>query len=326
MIVWFQNLSLRYKLLLVFLLVGLVPFGVLGYLATNDTTQALEKQVLAQLSAVHALKKVQITSYLDEVRTDMTVLTSVIGRLRDEALNKLAAVSALKVRQLEAYYIQRIKLMNDVKQNIRFTQGLPLFAEAFGRGMTSPEYMALIKERETGLRSFQQEFSFFDILFIDPQGNVVYSVGKESDLGQNVATGALRDSALGRVYAKARLDVAIEDFAFYQPSNSFASFIGVPLTNTETGALNGVVAFQIVPKDIDDVVNAHAGLGNKSGSFLVGRTTQGGGISLRSNRVVKQGKIGSPYDFPVAQAVLDEGEETVSAVTGPLYQNGLVVS
>jgi hypothetical protein len=50
-----------------------------------------------------------------------------------------------------------------------------------------------------------------------------------SDLGQNLKTGNLKDSVLARVYAKARSEPAVEDFAYYEPLKAYASFVATPL-------------------------------------------------------------------------------------------------
>lgn len=300
---WLRNLSLRYKLLIIFLLVGLVPFGVLGYMALNNAGDALEKQVIAQLESLRGARQQQVVSSFQELKTDMDSFARIVQRMRDQAFKTIVASNSLKGAQIEKYFSQRVELLKDMRQNVRFTEGLPAFAQAFDRGgLDSVDYKAAVSEREEGIRSFRDSFHFYDIVFMDSHGDVVYTVSKESDLGKNVVNGSLRDSVLGEIFAKARSDIAISDYAYYEPSKTQAIFMGLPL-NDKLGVFQGVIAVQISSKEIDNIVNNDVGLNKNSGSFMVGLRS-GGKPSLRSNRVVKDGKIGDEYDRNISQQAL----------------------
>ncbi|RLC16595.1 MAG: hypothetical protein DRI57_11000 [Deltaproteobacteria bacterium] len=59
---------------------------------------------------------------------------------------------------------------------------------------------------------------YYDILVITKEGNVVYTLNRKSDIGQNVLTGELRESGLGRCFQKGLKGMATEDFTPYPPS------------------------------------------------------------------------------------------------------------
>lgn len=304
MITWLKNLSLRYKLLIIFLLVGLIPFMILGYMALNDASHALEQQVFAQLESLRATRKQQTLASISELKADMGTLGETMSRLRDQAFRTLSASNELKARRLERYFELRYQLMDDIHSNVRFSQGLPAFTQAFSRGLDSPEYKAVLSERDVSIRNFIQTFNFHDALFIDPQGNVVYTAAKESDLGENVVKGSLRDSSIGKIFTKARSGTTITDYDYYEPSKKQAIFIGLAL-NDKTGTFIGVVIFQMAPEDINTIVNDNAGLDTKSGSFVVGRSgDRGGEPKLRTDRTIKSGKIGDVYNQSIADEVL----------------------
>ncbi|MBT3614154.1 MAG: hypothetical protein HOA46_04705, partial [Thiotrichales bacterium] len=48
----FDNIKLKQKLLIAFLIVGVVPFSILGLIALDQASSALEKQSFNQLEAV----------------------------------------------------------------------------------------------------------------------------------------------------------------------------------------------------------------------------------------------------------------------------------
>jgi hypothetical protein len=46
------------------------------------------------------------------------------------AFTELSAIVSLKKINIEKYFEDRFKLLDDVKMNLRFTQGIPLFSKA----------------------------------------------------------------------------------------------------------------------------------------------------------------------------------------------------
>ncbi|MFK5894834.1 MAG: methyl-accepting chemotaxis protein [Pseudomonadota bacterium] len=286
---WFSNLNLRMKLLLSFLVVGLIPLAITAYTASTESKQALEVQVFAQLEGIREIKKNQIQDYFSDRKQDINELQKSISAITQATFDRMDVINELKRKMVEDYFSQRYKVMNDVQVNLRYTHGLPLFAAAFKRGLNSPEYKSLLAQREKSFRIFQETWGFYDIFLIDNDGNLVYSLEKESDLGTNLKTGSLKGSGLGKVFKKARNQIFIQDYSYYEPSKEQAAFIAAPLNDVD-GNYIGVAAFQISSKDINAIVQNRLGLPSKAESYLVGK--YGGNTFLRSDRVVKKGKIG----------------------------------
>ena len=98
-------------------------------------------------------------------------------------------------------------------------------------------------------RSLRREHGFYDVFLFDAQGNLVYTVTKEPDLGQNAINGDLSRTPLGSVFRRALASnagvVTFEDFAPYVYSNGDpAGFLAQPVVN-ESGTKIGVLAIQI---------------------------------------------------------------------------------
>ncbi|MDH5764439.1 MAG: methyl-accepting chemotaxis protein [Gammaproteobacteria bacterium] len=316
-----SDLKLQNKMMIAFLLVGLIPFAVGGLISLWTTSQELEKEAFAKLAAVGELKKISLNEYIIGRRNDLNALSGIVRTSWDNAFSSTKAIQDLQRNSLERYFRDRINLLNDVKQNLRYTGGLPLFEEAFKKGLNSAEYRQLSRQREQGFKVFMDNFGFYDIFLIAPNGDVVYTVTKESDLGANVVRGKLKNSGLGRVFANSRRqDYAIDDFAFYEPSNEHAAFIGTPLRD-KAGKFIGVAAFQLSLADINAVVQQRDGFASKSESYLVGLDRDGKTTSYRSLRVVKKGnkigqqKTGKDVDRALAG---EAGFETKVGSTGDL--------
>ena len=100
----FAKLSLKIKLLVAFLCVGIIPFAVMAIVALTKSESALHDQAFAQLEAVRGIKKAQIERFFNERRDDMGVLVETVGTLRKEAFDKLTAVREVKRGAVERYF------------------------------------------------------------------------------------------------------------------------------------------------------------------------------------------------------------------------------
>ena len=265
----FKNMKLGAKLITAFLAVGLVPFAIIGGTALKQSSDALSEQAFHQLESVREIKKKQIEKFFHERQSDMGVLVETVGAVRHEAFNKLIAVRDIKRHEIESYFKARYDIAKDTQGNLRFTAALPLFTEAFKKGIESSEYKSLVAARDGGLKSFMEMFNFYDVFLIDAAGNVVYTVARESDLGENLKRGILKDSGLGRVFEKSRNTIAIEDFSWYGPSNEPAAFMATPIRDS-SGRYVGSAAFQISLADINMIMTQRAGMGKTGESYLVG--------------------------------------------------------
>ncbi|MDH5543083.1 MAG: methyl-accepting chemotaxis protein [Nitrospinota bacterium] len=100
---WYKNAKLGTKLLAAFLTVGLLPFSIMGYIALEKSSAALEKNAFNQLKAVREIKKTQIEQFFAERQGDIGVLTLTVNTLRDRAFQRLEAVHSIKVDQIREF-------------------------------------------------------------------------------------------------------------------------------------------------------------------------------------------------------------------------------
>ncbi len=76
-----MSLRLKPRLILAFLLVGLVPFATIGGISLYKAKTALEHQAFAELEAVRGIKKKQIEQYLQDRHDDMGILTEMVQQM-----------------------------------------------------------------------------------------------------------------------------------------------------------------------------------------------------------------------------------------------------
>jgi methyl-accepting chemotaxis protein len=128
-------------------------------------------------------------------------------------------------------------------------------------------------------RSMMEKLHLMDIFLIDNDGNILYTVGKEIDLGLNLKEGYIKDSGLGKLFSMMENEegdkVYFSDFAPYVPSwNKATAFAGISVR--VDGEKLGYLVFQLDPASITKITNfsgayEEAGLGKTGESYLIGR-------------------------------------------------------
>ncbi|TWT96235.1 methyl-accepting chemotaxis protein [Neorhodopirellula pilleata] len=124
------------------------------------------------------------------------------------------------------------------------------------------------------LRSFLEEFGYYDIFLIDDKtGDVVYSVFKELDYATDLRTGPYSKSNFAKAFVKAASvaspsEAVLVDFEPYYPSyEAPASFIASPIYKGTERV--GVLVFQMPIDRIADLVARDIGIGKTCETLLV---------------------------------------------------------
>ncbi|WP_341366819.1 methyl-accepting chemotaxis protein [Yoonia sp. BS5-3] len=125
------------------------------------------------------------------------------------------------------------------------------------------------------MRNVNEINHFYDVLLVDTDGNIAYSVFKESDFGQNVISGALADSGIGRVFQQA-VDQAgdttrFSSFDTYAPSNGAVAAFASARIYDASGQFIGVLIVQINVGEFETILNDPNGLGETAETFIVDR-------------------------------------------------------
>ncbi len=268
----FKKMKLGTKLMVAFLAVGVIPFAVIGITSMLKSSDALESQAYGQLEAVRGIKKGQIEKYFAERQGDMAVLVETVGTLRKEAFAKLEAVRQIKKTQIENYFKERLGDVSVLSKNDTVLRSLQAFEEAFeadGDRTGGYAWKAAESEFASWLEQYKEEYGYYDLFLIHNDGDVIYTVAKESDLGANLVSGTLKSSPLGKLFSKAKSGVALQDFEPYAPSdNEPCAFVGAPVI--KAGQTIGVVALQLPLKAINGIMQERTGMGETGEVYLVG--------------------------------------------------------
>jgi len=289
-----KDIRMQPKLIGLMLLVSLVPLSLVAWLSSFSASQALLTLSTHQLESMREVKHAQITRFFDERKGDMGVLLETTTALLAAETSKMQAIQDLKVNNIK-------RLFEDITSAIKVSKDDPYVGDAFNafnqtfkseHGVVgSPGWNSVAEKYNARFKDIMDDNGWYDLFLINPEGDIIYSVTQESDLGMNIPKSELKASSIGKAFAKVKGiadgDVAIGDFQPYAPSNGvYAAFIMGKLEHAD-----GYLAMQLPTDPINAIAQQRAGMAKNSETYLVGQLD--GVSSYRSNRVVKKGEIGS---------------------------------
>jgi PAS domain S-box-containing protein len=227
----FSNLTIRTKLIIILLTLGLIPSLLLGYIALSVSHTALSEQAFNHLISTRDAKKAQIERYFQKIKADISVLA-----------NSSHIVAALDG-----------------------------FSSAMEDGSINEAQYNYFESLEYGdsFKKFSQEYGYHDLMLVTKAGDIVYSLEKESDLTRNVLKGELRDTPLGQNFREGLESIVITDFKPYPPSdNEPISFAISPIVLLDQ--IEGVVVLKLSDETINTIMTERSGLSETTEAYLVG--------------------------------------------------------
>lgn len=137
------------------------------------------------------------------------------------------------------------------------------------------QYSQVHRQYHPSFTNMIEARSFYDLIMIDPQGNLIYTVKKEMDFATNIANGEWKDSQLAILFSRINNKpepgiLHYVDFASYGPtSNEPASFIGSPVFDAQHAYL-GALIYQLPIEPLNGIMQVTAGMGKTGETYLVG--------------------------------------------------------
>lgn len=311
-----SKIRLRTKLISAFLAVGIIPLTVLGIISWMNSTNALSEQAFKKLETIQNVKKARLTDFFSECERNIEIPLEAVVTLRQAATEKLKTVQEIKKAQIEDYFRKCLSDIRVISKNTTIVNALDRFNAAFYEdGSFNEELYNFLDEEEYGksLRQFKEEYGYYDLMLITKNGNVVYTLNRESDLGQSLTDESLKETGIGKCFQGALKEVTIYDFTPYTSSdNQHILFLAAPIIQYEETV--GVIALKLNKGDINTIVQRRRGMGKTAETYLVGR--QEGKVMYRSDRIVGQGKIGDAISGnEIEKALSGESDSVVKIGT-----------
>lgn len=304
----FTNWSLRYKLLVVLLQLGITTFAVTGAISYIKHLRSLKQNIVNQLTSIRRAKAYQIESYYRTIHNHVLTLSGdwmFIDAMREfrAAYTKLNAVPiSTEQRQavIDDYRTRVYPQMQALKMARQsFENYVPVTPAAFHL-----QYDYIVKNPFPDLRRKMQDagdgsdysrvhakyhhvfqklietYGYYDIYLIDYDSQrVIYGVNKDHDLGTSLKLGPYRDSNLARV-VKRCVETDNPDSVFFSDFEPDEAHLGEPTQYVASPIFDGqkrlgILALQISTEHIEDVVSGQRhwqrdGLGQTGRSNIIG--------------------------------------------------------
>ena len=309
-----KNVPMKVKLIGLMLFISFIPLIITAYFSAKSSSDALVKQSFNQLNSMQAMKLGQLERFFLEREGDLGVLIETTSALLHSQQEKFQAVQDLKISNIEQLFL-------NTEANVHIAKDDPFLGEAFSTinavftgDLKSETWNNAVDKYDFRLKDIINDAGWYDLFFINEEGDIIYSATKESDLGLNLLhDGVLRNSSLATAFKHVKNgdpnELAIGDFKPYAPSNGDqAAFIVGKLQFAK-----GYIAMQLSSDPINKIVQQRNGMGNSSETYLVGSIN--GETAYRSDRVIKSGKIGQKKSSEIISKTFS-GESSTAIQTG----------
>ncbi|CAM2896775.1 response regulator [Vibrio mytili] len=195
---------LQSTLMTAFLVLSITPLTITAIFFLQSHSKDLQEQSTSHLLSVRDTKKQQIINYFEARETE------VMGFVRSE----LAYASGGRFYGLVNAFS---RLGNDIQEartnaQQRYIKGsgdqikTSILRES-SNYVGSERYRLLHKRYHWAYLELLKRSDFNDILLVDINGNVTYSINKDDNYGTNLLTGIYKDSALGKTFKRLAHDV-----------------------------------------------------------------------------------------------------------------------
>ncbi len=227
------------SLLIWFLAISFIPLATVSYINYLNAYHGLTIVADKSLNSSSQLRLKYINTYFDGAIDILKVTASSYARLSVfEELDKELDNSNLPLNEFV-----KTNLWNSTTVKLR------------------NEFEKLINEND-----------YYNFLFIDKDGNVLFSVRNENILGQNIFSGNLRTTLLSETARKSLESgkILFSDLDFFEPSyNNVSGFFIQPAINSE-GQIIGLLTLQITVEGLNKMIQQEAGYGETGQAYLVG--------------------------------------------------------
>ncbi len=243
--------KLKHKIMLWFLMVALLPIGVMGRVSYHMVRESLRQNA-------------------------------------DEALIAAVGRKAAFLQNWFHYRFVDLEMQATNDRNVQFLQELQsahessdLETESF---VTSYEWHLLVEARAHDLQSFRSLYDYYDVFLIDVEGNVLFSAVQEDDLGTNLFVGTYSDTRFAHAFRQALQTgkPVFSDIEEYGPSDDAAAGFIAEVMLDESGEKIGVFAIQLTPEQIQYAILSQEDVREHLNAYVIDYSESNRRFTLRS--------------------------------------------
>jgi methyl-accepting chemotaxis protein len=244
----------------------------------GQVTKYIKDDVSTNMESIGTIQSDRIQQYFNERIGDAEALGEMTDYNILSSYDKMYSISGQKVDQIEDYlddlstltenFASNALVINSLEsfENAMIADGLPADTNSGSEWTNSTETWGIMLDRITN------DFDLHDIFLISHDGHVLYTTSRESDLGEDLVNGSLRNEGLGLAYTEAKESIngfSTIDYMEYSPSGGKpAAFMACQVFDFE-GSPHGVFAIQIPTDKINEIMTTTEGMGLTGEAYLV---------------------------------------------------------
>jgi len=237
-----MKMTIKKQLVIALLLVGIIPFVIMGVTSFFKAESAILKEAYSKLEAARDIKLKQIEQLFHFRKADLIVITT-----SRDVLN----------------FTKELKKIKD-KIGLDELKNYPI---------DNPIVKEITQKYDSYFKQFIKSYGYLDAFLMDASnGQIVYSVKKNSDYGANLKYGSLNNSPLANLFKAVTNSkkASLADIELYSPTNNNpALFMGAPIF--VDNKLTYVVAIRINHKVITKILSNRTGMGKSGEVYLIGQ-------------------------------------------------------
>ena len=312
-----MTINLRTRLLIQFLLIGIIPLSIGGFFSYYLASKSLEQAAFDKLKASEEIKVDAVTRYFNGIKNQLITFSEnkmIVDAAKDFRNSFHDSVSDLteeKIndmkKSLYSYYsgpfASEFRKNNDgADPNIskQFDELDPAavyfqyhFISQNSHPLGSKHLLDSIGNQSFYdqthakvhpiIRNYLEKFNYYDIFIVDADtGHIIYSVFKELDFATSLMSGPYRQTNFAEVFraAKASSDKAFTKLTDYE---QYAPSYDAPASFIASPIYDGskkiaVAIFQMPIDQINSIMSLRSGLGASGETILIGKDRR-----MRSN-------------------------------------------
>ncbi|MCP4545050.1 MAG: response regulator [bacterium] len=240
--------------------------------------------------------------------------------LHNEVANRLTEISRFKNGLIGRYYT---RALDELEHQCRLADNVELL-QALRKESISGEFRTVdfVRSRDAAklaegmsqsLHSSRRTYGYLDALLIDRDGDILFSLERDHDLGANIFDPPFASHGLRQSFERTMIDghAASSDIHAYPPADSLPACFLTQALHDVQGNMIGALAIRLDLRGLEAIVGNPAGLGATGRTYMVGidRRLRTGDNALRE-RIGSAGAI----DTEVVEYWRMSGRVSVSQV------------
>lgn len=227
-------MKFSHKIAILLFLLSIVPLLFVSYVSYTKAIQIINKEVLTDLNNIAEHRFLAIEDYYNDVKKVVTLYS-----------------------QKPDIILGASKIIYKYKQF----------------GVNSQSYTRWQDYLDQVTNNFLKLYDFYDLFIISLDGDIVYSIKKESDFATNLYTGKYKSTQLAKSFKRSieNQKLNFSSFRLYKPSNTPASFVSIPIY--KNNKMIAIFAAQINTNVFYRITQNYTGL-RDSGECIIATKTK----------------------------------------------------